>query len=68
MRQEQKKQAADFVKLMEKAHDEIRKAIEKKDIQTALALLEDCQNGAIALGNLIEDAEGEGFVTVGILE
>ena len=46
MRQEQKKQAADFVKLMEKAHDEIRKAIEKKDIQTALALLEDCQNGA----------------------
>ncbi len=68
MRREQKKQAENFVKLLETAHDEIRNAIEKKDRKTALILLEDCQNGAIALGNLIEEAEGEGFVTVRLLE
>ena len=46
MRAEQKKQAEDFMELMETAHDEIRKAMEKKDVITAQTLLEDCQNGA----------------------
>lgn len=68
MRAEQKKKAEDFVTLLETAHDEIRKAVEKNDTLTALTLLEDCQNGAAALGNMIEEAEGEGFVTIPILE
>lgn len=68
MRVEQKKQAEDFSKLMETAHNEIRKAMESKDIAMAQTLLEDCQNGAEALGNLIEKSEGEGFITVRLLE
>lgn len=68
MRPEQKKQAEDFVKLMETVHDEIRRSIEKKDIITAQTLLEDCQNGVAALGSLIEESEGEGFKTVRMLE
>lgn len=68
MRAEQKKKAEDFAALLETAHDEIRKAVEKNDIATALALLEDCQNGAVALGSMIEEIEGEGFVTIPILE
>lgn len=68
MRAEQKRRAEDFVELLETAHDEIRKAVEKNDISAAVTLLEDCQNGAIALGSMIEEIEGEGFVTVPILE
>lgn len=68
MRAEQKKKAEDFLGLLEAAHDEICKAVEKNDISAALTLLEDCQNGALALGNMIEEIEGEEFVTVSILE
>ena len=68
MRKEQKQQAEEFVRLMGQAHDEIKKAIEKKNISTALSLLADCQDGAIALGELVEKAEGEGAATIGVLE
>ncbi len=68
MRKAQKQQAEDFIKILGEAHDEIRKAIEKKNISAALSLLADCQDGAIALGNLIEAAEGEGFATIALLE
>lgn len=68
MRAEQKRQAEDFLELMETAHHEIRNSIEKKDVVAAQILLEDCQNGAAALGNLIEDSEGEGFRTISMLE
>lgn len=68
MRKAQKQQAEDFVKLLGQAHGEIRKAIEKRNISTALSLLADCQDGAIALGELIEKADGEGAPTIPILE
>lgn len=68
MRAEQKRQAEDFLELMETAHHEIRSAIEKKDVVAAQILLEDCQNGAAALGGLIEESEGEDFRTIRILE
>lgn len=68
MRKAQKQQAEDFVKLLGQAHDEIKKAIEKRNSSAALSLLADCQDGAIALGELIERAEGEGFVTISLLE
>ena len=68
MRKAQKQQAEDFIKILGEAHDEIRKAIEKKNISAALSLLADCQDGAIALGNLIEAAEGKGFGTIALLE
>lgn len=68
MRAEKKEQAENFIKLLEQAHDGIRKTIEQKDFSNALKLLEDCQDGAIALGTMIEESEGEGFVTVSLLE
>ncbi len=68
MRKAQKQQAEDFVKLLDRAHKEIKKAIERKDGAAAADLLEQCQDGAIELGNMIEAEEGEGFVTVSLLE
>lgn len=68
MRRAQKRQAEDFLKVLLQAHDEIKRTIEKDAIPTALQLLGDCQDGAISLGNLIEQSEGEDFVTVSLLE
>jgi hypothetical protein len=68
MRIAQKKQAEEFVELLGQAHEEIRSAIEKKNIPAAMSLLADCQDGAIALGDLIENAEGEGAATIPFLE
>ena len=68
MRKAQKQQAEDFVKLLDRAHKEIKKAIERKDGAAAADLLEQCQDGAIELGNIIEAEEGEGFVTISLLE
>ncbi len=68
MKKAEKRQAEEFVKLLGQAHDEIRKSIEKSDSVAAMELLEQCQDGAIQLGNLIEKTEGEGFVTVPLIE
>ena len=68
MRKAKKEQAENFIKLMQQAHDEIRKALEKKETSAVLTLLADCQDGAIALGTMIEQSEGEGFSTVSLLE
>ncbi|MBO5032031.1 MAG: hypothetical protein J6D08_09135 [Lachnospiraceae bacterium] len=68
MRKAQKEQAQSFLKLLDQAHNEIKKAIEQKQIQKAVLLLQDCQDGAIALGTLIEKTEGEGFCTISLLE
>ncbi len=68
MRKAQKEQAGAFLKILGRAHDEIRKQLEKRAKATVLDLLEQCQQGAIELGNMIEEAEGEGCETVGILE
>lgn len=68
MRKSQKKQAEGFMELLEQVHEEIRKAIENQTMLTALALLADCQEGAIALGDLIEKAEGEDCKTIKTLE
>lgn len=68
MRKAQKKQAEEFLRLLGQAHDEIRRNIERKDFSAAAMLLEECQNGAISLGTLIESTEGENFITIPILE
>lgn len=68
MRKAQKKQAEEFTKLLGQAHNEIKKTIERKQFDAAMDLLEQCQSGAIELGNMIEHAEGEGFVTIPLLE
>lgn len=68
MRKAQKQQAEDLVRQMEQAHDQIKKYIGQGSIPPAMELLEECQNGGITLGTLIEGTEGEGHPTVLLLE
>lgn len=57
-----------MVMLLCRAHNEIRKNIAGQNLAAALSLLEQCQQGAIRLGELIEQAEGEGVYTVSLIE
>lgn len=68
MRKVQKEQALGFLTVLEQAHEEIKTNIRKGNLEPVLVTLTDCQDGAIALGELIEAYEGEGFVTISYLE
>ena len=68
MRKAQKEQAEELVRQIEEAHDQIKKFIEQNSIPSAMELLEECQNGGITLGTLIESTEGERHPTVLLLE
>ncbi len=71
MRKAQKQQAEDFLQTLALAHDEWKRLVEKNSasaLEAARKILEDCQQGAIELGNMIEAAEGEGFPTISLLE
>lgn len=68
MRKMHKKQAEDFIKLLEQAHTEIKKSIEAKRNDVAMGLLGQCQEGAMELGNLIEKEEGEDFAAIPLLQ
>ncbi len=68
MRKAQKEQAEEFIKLLGQAHDEIRKAIAGKNITAAADLLVQCQEGAVELGNLIEQVEGDTAPAIPLLE
>ena len=59
MRKMYKKQAEDFIGLIGSAHDEVRAAMEKRNISLVLNLLADCQEGAIALGDMVEKTAGD---------
>lgn len=63
-----KKQISPFLTVLDQTQHEIEKAVYEKRYGIALQLLEECQEGAIQIGTLIEQVKGEGFVTVGILE
>lgn len=68
MRKAQKKEAQEFIRLLARAHEEIKRTIETGRKNSAMELLEQCQEGAISLGGMIEHAQGEGFITVSLLE
>lgn len=68
MRKTQKSQAEDTIDLMDRALGEIRKALERKETELVLDLLGQCQDAAIAVGNMIENEEGEGTSAVHLLE
>ena len=68
MRKAQKKQVEAFVRLLEEAHQEIKNAIRKKNIDLAKNLLEQCWNGANQATVMIAALEGEEFVTVSFLQ
>ncbi|HBN55431.1 MAG TPA: hypothetical protein DD414_01530 [Lachnospiraceae bacterium] len=68
MRKYQKKQAEELLDLLARVHDGIRLSMEQGQKDTAMDLLGQCQEGAISLGETIEETEGEGFITVTLLE
>lgn len=68
MRRVQKKQAEEFVALLEQVHKEIKKYLEAGNDAIAMDLLVQCQEGALELGNLIEKTEGEDCKTIPVLE
>lgn len=68
MRKQQKIQTEASAKAISKMHDEIRHSLEKKSTVLAVEKLVECQKKAIELGNMIENSEGEGFISVIYLE
>lgn len=68
MRIAQKKQAEELIKQIEEAHNQVKNYIGQGNTQSAAELLEDCQNGGIAIGTLIEGTEGENHPTIAVLE
>ncbi|MCI9487778.1 MAG: hypothetical protein HFI64_12610 [Lachnospiraceae bacterium] len=68
MRKHLKNMLDDLFQALDGTHDEIRKEMEKGNTSAALNLLEQSQQGAIQAGTVIENEEGEGFPTVGLLE
>lgn len=57
-----------MIKLLEEAHGELIRYIEKKQIENSVSLFEQCQQGAISIGTLIEKVEGEGTQAVRYME
>ena len=68
MRKYKKRDCLEIIKTLDSAHAEIAKCAERKDTEGAEVLLEQCQQAAIAIGNMIEESEGEGTEAVGKLE
>ncbi len=68
MRKAVKNNLLEIFKTIYEAHEIVKGFIDKKEYDNAQNLLADCQDTAIQLGNLIEESEGEGFVTVSFLE
>lgn len=68
MRKSQIEQIKNILGLLDQAHAAIKTALETKNTEIALTLLEQSQDSAIQIGGMIEEALGEDFVTVGLLE
>ena len=68
MRKAQKEILLQFIQTLHEAQDQLRYMINRNDNTQVMELLSHCQQGVIKLGNLIENLEGEGFVTIGYLE
>lgn len=63
-----KKKAEGFLKTAGDIHNVIKKTADAGNREEALAFLGQCQELAIQTGELIERSEGEGFVTVTLIE
>ena len=68
MRKVQKKQIEELLRLFEDAQNQFKKYVEQNRTQSAIELLQECQNSAISLGTAIENIENEGHPTVILLE
>lgn len=68
MRQRQIRQIGQGIRLLGQAHNELKKQLERHAPDEAGNLLEQCQQYAIELGQMIEAEEGEGTEAVRLLE
>ena len=62
-----KDQALDFCEMLGKVN-QVLESISEEQVDSVLEVLEQCQEGAIRIGTQIEEQEGEGFITVKLLE
>ena len=68
MRKAQKQQIEEFLKVLQQAHSEVKQQIEGHYLDETLEILEQCQQGAVQAGELIESIEGEECITIRLLE
>lgn len=68
MKKYQKRIALDYVELLSQTQDAIKQLLEDGNMEVVADLLQQCQEAAVQVGTLIEEAEGEGFATVKLLE
>lgn len=68
MKKNQKTNLLELAGTLAEAHSQISKQLKNDNADAAVALLQQCQECAITMGETIESSEGEGFVTVGYLE
>lgn len=68
MKRHLKKQLMELVELLSEAHENLVQCLNNGDMESAVTCLLDCQNTAIAVGQRIDDSEGEGTTSVKALE
>lgn len=68
MRKRQKQEILEILHTLETAHEAVKNAAEKGNIQAACDVLAECQQAAVTVGTSIEQTEGEGHTAVSCLE
>lgn len=68
MRKFIKNQLLDIFKTLCEAHSSVRSYIEKKEFDNAVAVLGECQNTAVQIGDIIDNSEGDGSPVIHLLE
>ena len=63
-----KEQSEEMLALIFEANTELNQGLVDGNADVVFELLEMCQNAAVSIGGVIEESQGEGFVTVGLLE
>lgn len=63
-----KNHAEEMLQLFGMVRESVVSAVHQGNFDLVMGLLEDCQDGAIALGNKIEETKGEGRMSVTVLE
>lgn len=68
MRKKEKNQILEILQTLNEAHVVIRGYISNDDFLNAYALLAECQQTAVGIGEIIEDSEGEDCSSIRLLE
>ena len=68
MTNSQKQEVTASIKILQEAHEEIKKAFEKGQYDTVQNILAECQQVAAALGEYIEKLEDENHAVISHLE